>query len=105
MNKQIPSSLEKVSIEKYWSLAHMYFDRLRKFTDDEDFLQYLKDQNFGLMIISAQPEMDMLAHILGIPRVIRMMGILKAGMNLFSGGAPYYSYEANVYNTNVFGRK
>lgn len=49
--------------------------------------------------------MDMLASILGIPRVIRLMGILKAGMNLFSGGAPFHSYEANVYNTNVFGRK
>ena len=57
-----------------------------------------------MLIISVHPEMDMLAYILNIPRTIRLYGMLKSGMNIFNGGAPYRSYEANIYTTTVFGR-
>lgn len=57
-----------------------------------------------MMILSVHPEMDMLAYILGIPRTVRIYGMLKTGMNMFNGGAPYRSYEPNLYSTNVFGQ-
>jgi hypothetical protein len=57
-----------------------------------------------MLILSVHPEMDMLAYILGIPRTVRIYGMLKTGMNMFNGGAPYRSYEANLYSTNVFGQ-
>lgn len=57
-----------------------------------------------MMIMSVHAEMDMLAYILNIPRTVRLYGMLKSGMNLFNQGAPYRSYEANIYTTTVFGR-
>jgi hypothetical protein len=57
-----------------------------------------------MMIMSVHAEMDMLAYILNIPRTIRLYGMLKSGMNMFNGGAPARSYEANIYTTTVFGR-
>lgn len=57
-----------------------------------------------MMVMSVHPEMDMLAYILGIPRTVRIYGMLKTGMNMFNGGAPYRTYEANLYSTNVFGQ-
>lgn len=81
-------------------------DRFNKFVEEDGFVQYLKDQNYGMLIIQAQPEMDIMAHVLEIPLVVRILGLTKmAANNLYSGQSPFYSYEPNVFSPNVFGRK
>jgi len=103
LNSLLPPEVESVTVDKYYRMANLFFERLNKYTENEQFIQYLKDQQFGMMILSVHPEMDMLAYILGIPRTVRIYGMLKTGMNMFNGGAPYRTYEANLYSTNVFG--